>query len=217
MIDRCVLVTGFEPFAGEPTNPSFEIVRRLDGERIGSHRITGAVLPVAFGAAPPVLERLIDAHRPDLVLAIGQAGGRDSLSLERIAINLVDARIADNIGAQPIDVEVVHGAPSAYFATLPLKAMRAAMVAAGVPTTLSLSAGSFVCNEVFYTLCHLLATRNADMRAGFLHVPWLPAQAVAHAGQPSMALETMLTGVRIGLACALETSVDLREPGGSTH
>lgn len=217
MNERCVLVTGFAPFAGEARNPSFEIVRRLDGERLGAHRIVGAFLPVVFGAAAAGLEGLLDTHRPELALAIGQAGGRDSLSLERVAINLVDARIADNSGMQPIDVEVVRGAPSAYFASLPLKAMRAAMLAAGVPTTLSLSAGSFVCNEVFYALCHLRATRDARMRSGFLHVPWLPEQAVDHPGQPSMALETMLTGVRAGLACALATVDDLHVPGGSTH
>ena len=217
MIAPCVLVTGFEPFAGEAFNPSLEIVNRLDGERIGRHRVVGGLLPVAFGAAPAALERLIDAHRPELVLALGQAGGRDALSLERVAINLVDARIADNAGARPIDIEVVSGAPSAYFATLPLKAMRAAMTAAGVPTSLSLTAGSFVCNEVFFALCHLLATRAAHVRGGFLHVPWLPQQAVAHAGQPSMALETMLTGVRVGLTCALATTEDLHVAGGSTH
>lgn len=217
MTDRRVLVTGFEPFAGDSRNPSFEIVRALDGEAIGSHRIRGAVLPVAFGAAPAALERLLDTHRPDLVLAIGQAGGREALSLERVAINLVDARIADNTGAQPHDVAVIDDAPSAYFTTLPLKAMQAAMRDAGVPTSLSLSAGSFVCNAVFYALCHLLATRATGVRGGFLHVPWLPEQAVAHVGQPSMALETMLAGVRIGLACALATTDDLHEPGGSTH
>lgn len=212
-----VLITGFDPFGGATINPSHELVRRLNGERIEGHALVGATLPVAFDEAPRVLTELIDTHAPVLVLAIGQAGGRSELSLERIAINLIDARIADHTGQQPIDIAIVAGAPAAYFATLPVKAMLEEIRAQGVPAALSLSAGSFVCNQIFYVTCHLLATRHPHIRCGFMHVPWLPEQAAAHPGQPSMALDTMLAGVRAAIRAAIGTTIDLQVAGGSTH
>ena len=212
---KTILLTGFEPFGGDALNPSQEIVRVLDGETVGAHRIVGAVLPVAFAAAPPLLDELIDRHHPALVLALGLAGGRGELSFERVAINLVDARIADNDGAQPIDEAVVEGAPPAYFSTLPLKAIIADLHARGIPAALSLSAGTFVCNQAFFALAHRLATRHPRVRGGFLHVPWLPEQATRHPGQPSMALATMLDGVRAALECAIAVREDLRESGGT--
>jgi len=212
-----VVLTGFEPFDGESSNPSEEIARALDGEVLHGHRVVGAVLPVAFAPAPLRLAELMERHRPALVLALGQAGGRSELSLERVAINLIDARIRDNEGLQPIDEPVVAGAPDAYFSGLPLKAMRARLLALGIPATLSLTAGSYLCNQVFFALAHLIATRHPDVRGGFMHVPWLPQQAARHPGQPSMALETMIAGVRAALECALVTKQDLRVTGGATH
>lgn len=209
-----ILLTGFEPFAGEAANPSQRIVQALDGTIVAGHRIAGALLPVEFEATLPLLERLLERHRPALVLALGLAGGRCELSLERIAVNLVDARIPDNAGRQPVDVPVVADAPAAYLSTLPLKAMRAHLQARGIPAALSLSAGTYVCNQVFFALSHLLATRRADARGGFVHVPWLPEQAARHAGQPSMALETMVAGVRAALECALATREDSAIAGG---
>ncbi|MBN8480684.1 MAG: pyroglutamyl-peptidase I [Xanthomonadales bacterium] len=214
---QSVLVTGFEPFEGQAVNPSHELVRLLDGETIAGHALVGAVLPVAFADAPTALARLVERHAPALVLATGLAGGRAALSLERVAINLADARIADNAGARPVDAAVVAGGPDAYFSDLPLKAMRAAMRAAGAPTELSLSAGSFVCNQVFYALCHLRATRLSSMRCGFLHLPWLPVQVLDLPLQPSMDIETMVAGVRAGIACALGTTTDLAVGTGPTH
>lgn len=213
--NRSVLVTGFEPFGGERVNPSQEIVRALDGGTLGAHRIVGAVLPVAFAATLPRLADLLATHRPALVLALGQAGGRSAISLERVAINLVDARIADNDGRQPIDASVVADAPGAYFSSLPLKAIEARLRALGIPAEISLSAGSFVCNQVFFGLAHLLATRHPDLRGGFVHVPWLPEQAARHPGQPSMALDTMIAGARAILDCALTTRHDLPVAGGA--
>lgn len=216
-LNPTILLTGFEPFADDDVNPSQEIVRALDGEIIGAHRIVGAVLPVEFAATLPLLERLLAGVRPALVLALGQAGGRSELSLERIAINLVDARIADNEGMQPADEPVVASAAAAYFSTLPLKAIEAHLRALGIPVAPSLSAGTFVCNQVFFALAHLLATRHTTTRGGFMHVPWLPQQAAHHPGQPSMALDTMVAGVRAALECALATSRDSSVPGGATH
>ena len=209
-----ILLTGFEPFAGDDVNPSQEIVRTLDGEIIHGHRVVGAVLPVVFAATLPLLEHLLDSTRPALVLALGQAGGRSELSLERIAVNLVDARIADNEGMQPADEPVVAGAAAAYFSTLPLKAIEAHLQALGIPVAASLSAGTFVCNQLFFALAHRLATRHSTARSGFMHVPWLPRQVALHPGQPSMALDTMIAGVRATLECSLAARPDATNPRG---
>jgi pyroglutamyl-peptidase len=217
MSEPVVLVAGFEPFAGESVNPSAEIARSLDGEAIAGHRVVGAVLPVSFADAPIALADLLERLRPALVIALGQAGGRSEISLERIAVNLIDARIADNAGLQPIDQAVLEGGPGAYFSSLPVKAMCAAMCELDVPTALSLSAGSFVCNQVFYWLAHLLATEHRGLRGGFIHVPWLPAQLAAHPGEPSLPLPTMLRGIRAAIGRALATTTDLEVAGGSTH
>lgn len=210
-----ILLTGFEPFGGETINPSREVVRALDGETIHAHRVVAAILPVAFSATLPRLQELLEVHRPALVVALGQAGGRRELSLERVAINLVDARIADNTGVQPIDEAIIQGAPGAYFSTLPVKAIEACLRDCGIPVAASLSAGSFVCNQAFFALAHLLATRHPSTRGGFIHVPWLPEQAARHAGAPGMPLDTMIAGVRAALECALATPHDLRISGGA--
>ena len=213
--DPTILLTGFEPFAGERMNPSKEIVRALDGESINGHRVIGAILPVAFASTLPMLEALLETHRPELVLATGQAGGRSELSIERVAVNLVDARIADADGLQPIDELAVADAPAAYFSTLPVKAMLARLRALGIPAALSQSAGSYVCNQVFFGLAHLAITRYPGTRTGFIHVPWLPEQAVRHHGQSSMALATMVAGLRAAIECAIATRRDLRVAGGT--
>ena len=213
----CVLLVGFEPFANEPINPSGEIVRQLDGVLIGAHRVVSAVLPVAFADAPLRLAEALDRNRPELVIALGQAGGRNEISLERVAINLIDARIADNSGLQPVDVEVLSGGPGAYFSTLPLKAMHSELQRCGIPASLSLSAGTYVCNQVFYWLAHLLASEHPNSRGGFIHVPWLTEQATRHPGEPGMPLEMMVKGVRAAIACCLRTSTDLAITGGTLH
>ncbi|SEO71002.1 pyroglutamyl-peptidase I [Pseudomonas sp. Snoq117.2] len=207
-----LLLTGFAPFGGEELNPSWEAVRRLDGERLGDLPVVAAQLPTAFGAALRVLDELLDRHRPTLVVAVGQAGGRAELSLERIAINVDDARIPDNVGRQPIDEPVVPGGPAAYFSTLPIKAMVHALRAAGFPAAVSQTAGTFVCNHVFYGLQHRL--QGTGVRGGFIHIPYLPAQAANQPGAPSMALETLVAGLRLALTCAATTQADLREGGG---
>ncbi|MCD4866020.1 pyroglutamyl-peptidase I [Pseudomonas sp. PLB05] len=207
-----LLLTGFAPFGGEELNPSWEAVRRLDGERLGDLPVVAAQLPTEFGAALRVLDELLDRYRPTLVVAVGQAGGRAELSLERIAINVDDARIPDNVGRQPIDEPVVPGGPAAYFSTLPIKAMVHALRAAGFPAAVSQTAGTFVCNHVFYGLQHRL--QGTGVRGGFIHIPYLPAQAANQPGAPSMALETLVAGLRLALTCAATTTADLREGGG---
>lgn len=164
-----VLVTGFAPFAGEPDNPSGDVLPLLVDAWTRPEPLVTAVLPVVFGAAGDRVAELVAAHRPTLVVALGLAGGRSGVTPERVAVNLDDARIPDNAGARPCDLPVVAGAPAAYFSTLPVKAATAALRAAGVPADLSHTAGSFVCNHVFFRLQHLLA--GSDVRSGFVHVP----------------------------------------------
>lgn len=206
-----VLLTGFEPFGGEAVNASWLAVQALNGRRIAGHRVEAARLPTAFGAAPQRLQDLLQAHQPALTICVGQAGGRAALSLERVAINLNDARIQDNAGAQPIDTPVVPGGPAAYFTTLPIKAMLLALQKKGLAGEVSQTAGTFVCNQVFYSLMHALSTQpaRACARGGFVHVPWLPEQ-----GSPAMALQDMVNGLRLAIRVALTRRHDAQHGAG---
>lgn len=216
-MNNTILLTGFEPFEQEPLNPSWEVVRALDGWQAGAARVVARRLPCAFGEALDVLHQLIDELRPAMVICVGQAGGRAQLTVERIAINVDDARIACNAGKQPIDQPVVAGGPAAYFSTLPLKGMVRAMRDAGVPAEVSQTAGTFVCNHVFYGLMHRLATEMPAVRGGFIHIPYIPSQAARHPGKPSVAVDTVLTGLRAALECALALERDVVEAGGQLH
>ena len=207
-----MLLTGFEPFAGETVNPSWQAVRLLDGTLVEGHRVAVAELPCAFEESLPALRRALRKHEPRVVVATGLAGGREGISLERIAINVVDARIPDNAGAQPIDVPVVRTGPAAYFSTLPVKASLQALLAARIPAHVSQTAGTYVCNQVFYGLMHALRHRPAT-RAGFVHVPWLPDQARAHR-QPGMPLEQTVRALEIIVRTTLATTGDIRITGG---
>jgi pyroglutamyl-peptidase len=196
------LVTGFEPFGGETLNASLEAVRRLPPRIVGLE-IETATLPTSFARAHAALETAIVRTKPDIVLCVGQAGDRAALCIERVAINVQDAEITDNDGAKPIDASVVAGGPAAYLATLPVRAAVAALRAEKLPAQLSMSAGAFVCNHVFYGLMHLAAARGHPFRAGFLHVPRLPQQA-PDGTAPHMALDDIVRGIRV----VLEVSAD---------
>jgi pyroglutamyl-peptidase len=211
---KTILLTGFEPFGGESTNPSWEAVAPLQDESVAGHRIETARLPTAFGRSRASLLRAIARHQPALVLCVGQAGGRAAISLERVAVNLIDARIPDNRGRQPVDRPVVRRGPDAYLTRLPLKAMRARLLEAGIPCELSLSAGSFVCNAIAYALAHHIATRAPRLRGGFIHIPYSPAQAARHPGAPGMAVDLVTAGLRLLAKTALTTSRDLQMVGG---
>jgi pyroglutamyl-peptidase len=178
MSPRC-LVTGFEPFDGDALNPSWLIAQSLHGLDLGGVRVQAEQLPCAFDQAGPALQAALRRHRPRLVLALGQAA-RGAIGMERVALNVIDARIADNAGLQPIDVPVLAAAPPAYFSTLPLKAMTAALKAEGLAAEVSNSAGTFVCNQVFFLLMHALR-RRAGVRGGFVHVPGGPRPGRGHA------------------------------------
>src|SRR5712672_3016758 len=195
------LVTGFEPFGPDAVNPSREAVLRLSS-RLGDLTVEIRIVPTVFGRAIAALEDAIVTTQPDIVLGVGLAGGRAELSLERVAINVDDARIPDNDGQQPIDRPIVADGPSAYFTGLPVKAAVAALRAAGLPAIVSNTAGTFVCNHVFYGLMHIVATRHPDLRGGFLHVPYLPSQAARFSAAPSMALDQIVQGIEIILQVA---------------
>ena len=197
-----ILITGFEPFGGETINPSWEVARALQGEHIAGAVVHARCLPTSFGAAPPLLVEALATVQPVLVIGLGQASGRSEISIERIAVNLIDARIADNDGARPQEVPVRAGAPAACFSTLPVKAMRDALRAAGHPAGLSLSAGAFVCNQVFFELQHRLA--GTGVKSGFIHLPALPEQAsCAQPALPSMGLAAQVAAIRLAIAVAL--------------
>lgn len=199
----CVLLTGFDPFGGESTNPSWQAVAALHGRRIGGHRVVAMQLPTSFRGAEQALRRALREHAPQRVIAVGQAGRRAEISLERIAINLIDARIPDNDGQQPIDVPVVAGGPDGYFSSLPLKAIVQALQAQGLPASISYSAGTYVCNQVFYLLMHALR-RKPRVLGGFVHVPYLPEQAARQPYPvPSMDLQTIVAALRVVVASAL--------------
>ena len=181
-----ILVTGFEPFGGQSLNPSWEVARALHGLQLPGlqgAQVVAVQLPCVFALALPALQQALMQHTPDIVLALGQAEGRCDLSVERIAINVMDARIPDNAGAQPIDVPVIAGGPASYFSTLPIKSLVAGLRAAGFPASVSQTAGTFVCNQVFYALQHTLAGQG--VHSGFVHLPLLPEQA-AHWPGPSL-------------------------------
>lgn len=209
---QTVLLTGFEPFNGEPVNPAWEAVRALETWHGNGFRIAVRQLPCVFGSALETLTAAVAQCTPAVVICVGQAGGRAEMSVERIAINIDDARIADNRQQQPIDAAVVEGAPAAYFATLPIKAIVQGLREAGIPAAVSQSAGTFVCNHVFYGLMHHLATTASrqPVRAGFIHVPYLPQQAARQPGAPSMALSEMISGLRTAVAVTVATAADLR-------
>ena len=211
---KTVLVTGFEPFGGEKINPSQEIARQLNGRVIAGRRVIGRILPCVFGAANAELRRILRETSPELVIAVGQAGGRAEITPERVAINVDDARIADNAGAQPVDAPVVARGPAAYWSTLPVKAIVAALRAHEIPAAVSQTAGTFVCNHVFYGLMHALRSRRG-VRGGFIHVPLLPEQAKK--GQPSLSQQVMIEAIALAVAVAVRTRRDRREPGGQTH
>lgn len=209
-----ILLTGFDPFGGETINPSWEAVRRLHGKRIGGHLVVSRQLPTEFSASYHLLKEAMNELKPAIVLGVGQAGGRSQLSLERVAINLQDARIPDNAGAQPIDEPVIADGPAAYFSTLPLKAMLAALQEAGVPAEISHTAGTYVCNHIAYAMLHL-ATKQRGVRAGFIHIPYLPAQAARLRNAASMAQAEVEYGLRIALLSAVTTGHDRKIAGGS--
>ncbi|WP_022979558.1 pyroglutamyl-peptidase I [Ideonella sp. B508-1] len=212
-----VLLTGFEPFGGESINPSWEAVSRLDGWTETDFRVVTRCLPCEFGAAAVALQRHMDEIRPECVIAVGQAGGTTEVRVERVALNLDDAPIPDNAGLQPVDQIIASDGPMAYLSTLPVKTIVHELRAGGIPATLSLSAGSFVCNHVFFAALHHARSTGQKVRAGFIHTPYLPEQAVRMRSAASMDLNLIVRGLRIAVTVSVRTPVDLCEAGGQLN
>ena len=211
-----ILLTGFEPFNCESVNPAWEAVQALAGWRTATFEVVAIQLPCIFGQAHLVLAAAIERTAPSVIIAVGQAGGRSEICVERVAINIDDAPIPDNAQNQPVDRTIVAGAPAAYFSSLPIKAIAQAIRARGIPASVSQTAGTFVCNHVFYALMHHLASGGAvsSARGGFIHVPYLPQQAAGHPGQPSMALATIIEGLRTAIIVSAKDAPDLRVAEG---
>jgi pyroglutamyl-peptidase len=208
-----VLVTGFEPFGGDKINPSFEAVKMMKDE-IPGVEIIKASIPVVFGKSIQRLEELIKGENPDIVICVGQAGGRFELSVERVAINIDDARIADNDGNQPVDEKVFQDGESAYFSTLPIKAIVEEMRRENVPASVSNSAGTYVCNHIMYGLLYLIDKKYPNIRGGFIHVPFIPQQIIGKANTPYMDLELIAKGLEIAVKATLENEQDIRVAHG---
>ena len=194
-----LLLTGFEPFGESKINPSEQVVRALAREKIPGVEMHTAILPVERVRGPQVLLDAVKRVQPDAVLCLGEAQRRMAISIERVAINLMDYRMPDNAGQKIVDEPIARDGPAAYFCTLPVRAMFDAVRAAGVPAELSLSAGAYLCNQVIYMLLHYLAQNKSNTRAGFIHLPALPEQVIARDAVTlgaSMSLATMIKGVR---------------------
>jgi pyroglutamyl-peptidase len=211
-----VLLTGFEPFDSSEVNPSWEAASAVAAAPPDGMRVSAVRLPCAFATVLPALRAAVRETRPGLVVCLGQAGGRPGISVERVAVNIADARVPDNLGHRPVDEPVVPDGPAAYFSTLPVKACTAAVRAAGVPASVSCTAGTFVCNYTAYGLAHLLATELPSVRGGFVHVPWLPEQ-VTERPDPSLPTATVAHGVRALLTAALHRGPDAHVSEGTTH
>ncbi|OTA21364.1 pyrrolidone-carboxylate peptidase [Xenorhabdus beddingii] len=214
---KTILVTGFEPFGGETINPSWEAIKPLQGCQIADANIEICQLPCVFDIALQHLYAAIELYKPELVISVGQAGGRANISVERVAINVNDARIPDNAGKQPIDTPVILNGPAAYFSTLPIKAIVSALKKAGIPASISQTAGTFVCNHVMYGLLHYLNQHYPAIRGGFIHIPYLPKQAAERSDMPSMTLELMAMSLKAAIEAAWENRSDIVVTGGATH
>ena len=212
-----ILVTGFDPFGGEEVNPALEAVKLLPKEIHGAE-VYWAEIPTVFYQSAEVLEAEIVRYQPDVVLCIGQAGGRASLTPERVAINQDDARIPDNQGNQPIDTPIRLDGQAAYFSTLPIKAMVQAIKEEGLPATVSNTAGTFVCNHLMYQALYLADKKFPNMRAGFMHIPYMTEQVINKPNTASMNLTDIVRGIEAAIGAIVDyKDKDIKLVGGTTH
>lgn len=212
-----ILVTGFDPFGGEKINPALETIKRLPDTILGA-QIIKLEIPTVVGKSLAKIKEAVEKENPDVVLSIGQAGGRSEITVERVGINIDDCRIPDNEGNQPIDEPVVKGGPAAYFVTVPIKAIVENIKAHNIPASISNTAGTFICNHVCYGVAHLAAARTAagkPMKSGFIHIPFLPEQVIGKpALTPSMSLETIVSGITHALEAIVKHGSDIKVSGG---
>ncbi|ACD51641.1 pyroglutamyl-peptidase I [Clostridium botulinum] len=208
-----VLITGFDPFGGESINPALEAVKKLPNT-ISNAEIIKLEIPTVFKKSLEKIEANILAHKPDIVISIGQAGGRFGITPERVAINIDDARIEDNEKNQPIDLKVFEDGENAYFTTLPIKAMVKEMQESGIPSSVSNSAGTFVCNHVMYGVLYMINKKYPNIKGGFIHVPYIPSQVVSKPNMPSMSIEDISKGLELSVKAAVENNTDIKTAQG---
>ena len=211
-----VLVTGFDPFGGEPINPAWEAVKAMK-DTIAGAEIVKMQIPTVVGKSIEKIHQKMKELQPDLVISVGQAGGRFGVTPERVAINVTDARIPDNEGNQPIDEPIFPDGPAAYFSNLPVKAMVQAIKDAGYPSVLSNSAGTYICNHVMYGILYYIEKEFPHVRGGFIHVPYAPSQVVNKPSTPSMALADITASLEAAVAAAISSKEDIRAVGGEIH
>ena len=209
-----VLITGFDPFGGEKINPALEAVKKLP-DTIAGAEIIKLEIPTVFRKSLEKIEENITKHNPDIVISIGQAGGRAEITPERVAINIDDARIPDNEAKQPIDIPIFEDGENAYFSNLPIKAMVKETKEGGIPASISNTAGTFVCNHVMYGILYMAAKKYPNIRGGFIHVPYIPSQVLDKPNTPSMSLEDIAKGLELCVKAAVTNTEDVKSVGGT--
>lgn len=211
-----ILLTAFDPFGGDTINPALEAVKKVR-TNVGGAEIVKMMVPTVFGKAHEHVYETMKEEQPDVTLCIGQAGGRFDITPERVAININDARIMDNEGNQPIDTPIFDDGEPAYFSNLPIKAMVERIRKAGIPASVSNTAGTFVCNNLMYGVLYHIAKEFPNMRGGFMHVPFIPSQVVNRSNTPAMSLETIAAGIEAALEAIVENDSDIVVAGGKEH
>lgn len=209
-----ILITGFDPFGGENINPALEAVKKLPDTILNSE-IIKLEIPTVFRKSLETIEENIINHKPDVVISVGQAGGRFGVTPERVAINIDDARIKDNEGNQPIDISIFEDGEAAYFSNLPIKAMVKEMMDNEIPASVSNTAGTFVCNHVMYGILYLIDKKYPNIRGGFIHVPYIPSQVTTKPNMPSMSIDDISKGLELSLKAIIENSSDIKTIGGA--
>ena len=209
-----ILVTGFDPFGGEPINPAIESVKRLP-DNIAGAKIIKLEIPTVRKKSLEKIEKAINEHNPDVILSIGQAGGRFDISIERVGINLDDFRIPDNEGNQIIDEPIFPDGENSYFVKLPVKAMVQNVQKNNIPASVSYTAGTFVCNHVLYGVLYLIEKKYKGKKSGFIHIPFLPQQVVDKRNTPSMELNTIVKGLTAAIEAIVKNNEDIKEVGGT--
>lgn len=211
-----ILVTGFDPFGGEKINPAYEAVKRLDNE-INGAEIIKVEIPTVFKKSIEKLNLAIEKEKPDIVLCVGQAGGRYDITVERVAINISDGRIEDNEGNQPIDELIFEDGKNAYFAKLPIKAMVKNIREGGIPASISNTAGTYVCNHIMYGLLYLIDKKYSNIKGGFIHVPFLPEQVVNKQGVASMNIDDIVKALTLAIEATIEYGEDIKTVEGKIY
>lgn len=212
-----ILITGFDPFGGATINPAYEAVKLLP-DTIEGAKVIKIEIPTVFGKDEVAVRAAVEEHHPDVVLCVGQAGGRSGMTVEKVAINLIEARIPDNDGNQPFDQPVKEDGENAYFASVPVKSMVQYIKEAGIPARVSYTAGTFVCNDIMYRVLYMIDKEFPNMKGGFVHVPYLPEQVIdLPDGTPSMSVKMIAKALECALKAIVENEEDMKIISGETH